>query len=122
MHIGRTPASHLLVTLALLFPGARWAAAQCPPPPPLGVPENNYARAGALQAPPDGGARTITATRLDTGESIEVDGRLDEPVWSRTMPAGDFIQIDPNNGQPATDRTEVRILFDSDALYLGVTA
>ena len=64
----------------------------------------------------------MTATRLADGESIDVDGRLDEAVWSRAIPAGDFIQIDPNNGQPATERTEVRIAFDSDALYLGVTA
>ena len=52
---------------------------------------------------------------------IALDGRLDEPVWSRAVPAGDFIQVDPDNGAPATERTEVRIAFSANALYIGVT-
>ena len=59
--------------------------------------------------------------RLTDGESITLDGRLDEPFWSRAVPAADFIQIDPANGTPATEPTEVRIAFDRDALYIGVT-
>ena len=59
--------------------------------------------------------------RLADGESVTLDGRLDEPFWSRAVPAADFIQIDPANGEPATERTEVRIVFDREALYLGVT-
>jgi hypothetical protein len=76
------------------------------------------------QEPPagsNGGPRTISAARLADGESIALDGRLDEAVWSRAMPAGEFIQIDPDNGQPATEKTEVRIAFDNDSLYMGVT-
>ena len=119
---GRRPVFRLLA-FVLLVPGIRAADAQCPPPAPLAAPENYYMGTMAPQAAPEnGGPRTIIATRLDTGDSIDVDGRLDEAIWARTPPAGDFIQIDPNNGQPATDRTEVRIAFDSDALYLGVTA
>ncbi|MBI2185636.1 MAG: carbohydrate binding family 9 domain-containing protein [Acidobacteria bacterium] len=67
------------------------------------------------------GRRTVTAVRLADGESIALDGRLDEPFWSRAVPAADFMQIDPANGTPATERTEVRIVFNRDALYLGVT-
>lgn len=59
---------------------------------------------------------------MHDGEQITLDGRLDEAVWSRATPAADFVQIDPNNGQPPTEPTEVRIIFDQDALYLGVTA
>jgi hypothetical protein len=78
--------------------------------------------AGAQQAAPDnGGRRSVTAVRLADSESIELDGRLDEAVWMRAAPAADFIQIDPDNGQPATERTEVRIAFDADALYIGIT-
>src|SRR5688572_16180481 len=73
-------------------------------------------------APENGGRPTVEAARLAEGESIELDGRLDEAVWSRALPAKDFIQIDPSNGRPATERTEVRIAFDADALYMGVTA
>jgi len=71
--------------------------------------------------PENGGRRTIVAARLVDGESITLDGRLNEPVWSRAVPGGDFIQIDPDNGMPATERTEVRIAFDTYALYLGIT-
>jgi len=63
----------------------------------------------------------MQAFRLNDGESIALDGRLDEPVWSRTVPAGDFMQIDPDNGMPATEKTEVRIAFDADTLYIGIT-
>ena len=65
--------------------------------------------------------RTMTATRLAEGESIVVDGRLDEAVWSRAVPATDFIQQDPRNGSPSTERTEVRIAYSRKALYMGVT-
>ena len=52
--------------------------------------------------------------------AIRVDGRLDDAAW-RDVPITDaFTQIDPNEGQPASQRTEVRIVFDNDALYVGV--
>jgi hypothetical protein len=69
----------------------------------------------------NGGRRTVQAVRLAANESIELDGRLDEPVWSRAIPAADFVQIDPLNGRPPTELTEVRIAFDSDNFYMGVT-
>ena len=73
------------------------------------------------QGTQDAGRRTVTAVRLPDGESVTLDGRLDEPTWSRAVPAADFMQVDPTNGDPATERTEVRILFDRERLYLGVT-
>ena len=50
---------------------------------------------------------------------ITLDGRLDEPDWQAAEPAADFRQAQPNEGQPATQRTEVRFLCDDDALYIG---
>ncbi len=79
----------------------------------------------AAQPPPAESAadrRSVVAARLTPGERIALDGRLDEPVWRRALPASDFIQIDPANGQPATEPTEVRIAFDEDTFYMGVTA
>ena len=77
----------------------------------------------AQQAPPAGtaGRRTMTATRLADNESILVDGKLDESVWRRVVPATDFLQQDPRNGEPPTERTEVRIAYSAKALYMGVT-
>ena len=51
---------------------------------------------------------------------IVVDGNLDEPEWRLAQPATDFVQSDPRMGEPATERTEVRILYDDENLYLGV--
>ncbi len=50
---------------------------------------------------------------------ITVDGRLDEPIWATVEPATDFRQAQPRPGDPATQRTEIRLLFDDDAIYIG---
>ena len=63
----------------------------------------------------------VTALRLEPGETISVDGRLNEGLWQRAMPASDFVQQEPNNGSPATERTEVRIVYSKTSLYMGVT-
>ncbi len=54
-----------------------------------------------------------------TEDTITVDGRLDEPIWSSTPAATDFVQYNPDEGQPATQRTEVRFALDGVALYIG---
>lgn len=64
--------------------------------------------------------RTMTAVRLAPGEQVTLDGRLDESFWARATPATDFVQQDPDNGAPATEQTEVRIVYTRDALYMGV--
>lgn len=53
---------------------------------------------------------------------IKLDGVLDEPIWAEVEPATDFIQREPFEGEPATEKTEVRVVFDNDALYFGVSA
>ena len=64
--------------------------------------------------------KVVIAVRLN--EAITLDGRLDEPVWQTALPATDFYQKLPNNGAPASERTEVRFAYDDDNLYIGVTA
>jgi hypothetical protein len=51
-----------------------------------------------------------------------IDGRLDDAVWARATPTGSFRQRDPQEGSPATERTEVRVLYDDEALFVGVRA
>ena len=51
---------------------------------------------------------------------ITIDGELDEPQWKLSEVAKDFIQNEPDTGEPATERTEVRLLYDDENLYLGV--
>jgi hypothetical protein len=64
--------------------------------------------------------RSISAERLAPGESITLDGNFDEPVWRRAEVATDFVQIDPDNGEAATEQTEFRIAFDANNIYIGV--
>jgi uncharacterized protein DUF5916/cellulose/xylan binding protein with CBM9 domain len=63
--------------------------------------------------------KIITAVRIT--ESITLDGQFDEPAWSLAVPGSDFYQRLPRTGAPATDRTEVRVLYDDDTLYVGIT-
>ncbi|HEX9580660.1 MAG TPA: DUF5916 domain-containing protein [Gemmatimonadales bacterium] len=50
---------------------------------------------------------------------IRLDGVLDEAVWRTAAAARDFRQSQPNDGEPATQRTEVRFAYDDEALYVG---
>ena len=52
--------------------------------------------------------------------AINFDGYLDEPAWQRAEPATHFKQREPENGEAATERTEIRILYDQNNLYIGV--
>jgi hypothetical protein len=64
--------------------------------------------------------RKLPATRASG--PITLDGRLDEAAWQSAPIARDFIQNDPREGQPATYDTEVRMIYDDAALYIGVFA
>ena len=66
---------------------------------------------------PDSRSRTARATRL-VG-SIEIDGYLDEEAWSRAELITGFIQVEPFEGEPAMESTEVRLLYDEENLYIG---
>ena len=63
-----------------------------------------------------------TATATEVTDAPLVDGRLDEAVWRQTPVMTGFTQREPMDGQPASERTEVRVVFDEDALFVGVWA
>jgi len=67
------------------------------------------------EAPP---AKQIRAVRLQ-GTSITLDGRLDDPVWSRASWISDFVQKRPREGAPPSDSMRIAIFYDDDALYVG---
>lgn len=69
------------------------------------------------QAPLDLTKKQLQA--LKTPLAIQVDGTLDEAVWQSATPAGNFIQNTPQPGKSATRNTEVKILYDDAALYIG---
>ncbi len=57
-----------------------------------------------------------------TDVAPEIDGVLDEQAWAEATIVDSFTQQEPSNGQPATERTEVRLLYDAERLYVGVHA
>jgi len=60
----------------------------------------------------------INALKIENG-AITIDGRLDEPSWERAEAVTGFKQHSPDPDESATERTEVRILYDDDAIYVG---
>ncbi len=62
--------------------------------------------------------REFRASR--TVRTPAIDGQLNDEVWAAAEVLTDFTQQDPDEGKPATERTEVRVLFDDSALYIGV--
>ncbi|HUH13753.1 MAG TPA: DUF5916 domain-containing protein [Longimicrobiales bacterium] len=75
----------------------------------------------------DGGAMAVSADLLGPREAeaaplrgaIRVDGRLSEEAWAAAPPVSRFVQGEPIEGARPQQRTEVRILFDDEALYIG---
>jgi hypothetical protein len=63
------------------------------------------------------GRVTIRAVRL--AEPISLDGRLDERVYHETEAISGFVQQEPREGTPATEKTEVWVAYDDNAVYIG---
>ena len=64
----------------------------------------------------------VTAVRLQPGEHIRMDGSLSDAVWQRAPVHKDFVQREPNYGQPTPYETWVQVAYDDRYLYVGVTA
>ena len=54
-----------------------------------------------------------------TESLISIDGSLTEPAWAAAQPATGFTQKDPSQGEPATEWTEVRVLYDDKNIYIS---
>ena len=66
-----------------------------------------------------GGAVALEAFALAAETTIRLDGRLDEAAWSDAVPITDFTQQEPVEGGEPSERTEIRVVFDEDHLYIG---
>lgn len=67
--------------------------------------------------PEAGAARAVTAVRVVRAPTL--DGRLDDAAWGTAPVVTQLIQSDPNEGSPASEMTEVRVVYDASALYVG---
>ncbi len=59
------------------------------------------------------------AVRVEGGQRPAIDGDISDAVWARAKIINEFYQVEPKGGEPATERTEVRVLYDNDALYFS---
>ena len=109
---------HAILTAAALVAclsrAAMPAAADCPPHPC----DEEYRQ--ALQMSRQRG-QVVRARRIAAG-AIRIDGRLDEPEWHAAPVATGFTQREPDDGLPASEKTFVRVLYDDQYIYVGVTA
>lgn len=64
--------------------------------------------------------RTMSVANLEEGESVVVDGIVDDPAWAAVKAYTDFTQQNPIEGAEATERTEVRLLLSRQTLYVGI--
>jgi len=87
--------------------GDRLAQLDGPPPPPP----------PAVVTRSDDGQATVRATRI--AEPIVLDGRLDEPLYTSLRAIDGFLQQEPEEGQPVTEKTEVWLFFDERNIYVS---
>lgn len=60
----------------------------------------------------------MSAARSD--QAPRIDGHLDEPAWAAAPPSRDFVQRFPLEGEPPSEATTVRVLYDAHAIYIGI--
>ena len=104
-------------TCVLLCAGTAFgqAQAQGTPPQTPGRPEGR-----TLQTVPVANGtsdRIVTATRIT--KPIDVDGRFDDEAYQTIVPSGGFIQQDPREGEPASEQTDLWVMFDDQNLYIS---
>lgn len=65
------------------------------------------------------GSNPKTAVAVRTPKAPTINGVLNEPEWQLAKPITDFTQLEPVEGAQPSERTEIRILYDDDALYIA---
>ncbi len=97
----------LLILCLVLLPGRGWAE---------GLLKNSQQNNSILRDAD--GKRSITAVRRET--PLKVDGLLNDPAWQNALFQGQFTQREPDEGAPASEKTELGFLYDDNNLYIGI--
>lgn len=66
--------------------------------------------------------KTLEALKVNSQSEIILDGKLEETIWQQAPFATNFIQRTPDEGKAATEKTEARVIYTDDALYVGIRA
>ena len=97
----------LLILCLVLLPGRGWAE---------GLLKNSQQNSSILRDAD--GKRTITAVQTET--PLKVDGLLNDPAWQNALFQGQFTQREPDEGAPASEKTELGFLYNDNNLYIGI--
>lgn len=62
------------------------------------------------------------AVRITPAEAPKIDGDPSDAIWAKAKPVREFFQLEPHEGAPADEKTEVRVLYDGTNLYFAVRA
>lgn len=79
----------------------------------LGSTRNSLAQIGPINA----ADFNVDVVKVDTPPRL--DGILDDPVWKQAQMVTNLLQHEPAEGEPATLKTEIRVLYDEDKIYFG---
>jgi Domain of unknown function (DUF5916)/Carbohydrate family 9 binding domain-like len=86
----------------------------------FGLTPNTWAQSAVPDISPGHQLPSPTAVAVRTDEPITLDAVFDERSWDLAPSITEFRQRDPHEGEPASEQTEVRILFDTHYIYLAV--
>ena len=76
--------------------------------------------ANAEAPPAKGESARISAEATPVDNAPKLDGTLNDPLWQSAKPITEFRQREPHEGEPPTEKTEVRILYTRHAVYFGI--
>src|SRR5262245_31401670 len=114
----------IITVLLLLLALSPWAVAQGPAAPAAALRARPVPKTPAPPpVAPETVSRTsegaITVRAVKIPEGLHLDGRLDEPYYQENTPISDFIQQEPTEGLPATEKTEAWIFYDNVNMYVA---
>ncbi|MDG2448760.1 MAG: carbohydrate binding family 9 domain-containing protein, partial [Saprospiraceae bacterium] len=75
----------------------------------------------SAQAPDQAVEKSIAISSIPEGTKLNIDGKIDETFWASVEPVSDFVMRVPVVGNAPTERTEVKIAFDKENIYMAVT-
>ena len=117
MHVGRRRSGALAAFMVLTAVAA--ASAQQPARPGPAAPSGPPAPTlPATISRDDQGRATVRAVRVTT--PMKIDGKLDEAIYASVQPVAGFIQMEPQEGRPASEKTEVWVSYDKDNVYVSM--
>ncbi len=80
----------------------------------------NRATSGQTTEPASLGSAERVAQAVRVERSPRLDGTLGDPLWQQASPITSFKQREPYEGQPATERAEVRVLYSRNEIFFGI--